>query len=231
MKDARTIRLLGVDRLADECADQTAKFFSRSHHDTGYCYELLRRAIVGRDDHAWDRIYKIYRPLVASWVRRHSGFEAAGDEIDYFVNCAFEKMWSAMTAEKFERSEDLAGLLSYLQTCVHSAIVDHRRSNQVPTTNLDEWSNHLPSPGLPSIEDHVTDQLEGDRLWQTVTELTKNEKERIILKHSYLYNQKPSQIYAANSNRFESPVEVYQIKRNLLNRLRRNPVVRQFLRR
>lgn len=230
MKDARTIRLLGVDRLADECADQTAKFFSRSNHDTGYCYELLRRAIVGRDDYAWDRIYKIYRPLVTSWVRRHGGWEAAGDEIDYFVNCAFEKMWLAMTAEKFERSADLAGLLSYFQACVHSVIVDHRRSNQVPITDLEGWSNHLPSPGLSSIEDHVTDQLESDRLWQTVTNLTKNEDERIVLRHSYLYNHKPSQIYAAYPNRFESPDEVYQIKRNLLSRLRRNPLVRQFLR-
>ncbi|GAB4528563.1 MAG: sigma-70 family RNA polymerase sigma factor [Anaerolineae bacterium] len=229
MKDAKTLRLLGVDRLADECADQTAKFFSRSNHDTGYCYELFRRAIVCRDDYAWDRIYQIYRPLVSSWVRRHPGsLEMADDEIDFFVNCAFEKMWSAMDTEKFRRSEGLAGLLRYLQTCVHSVIIDHRRGNPIQAMPLEGATDLLPADST-SVEEHVTDRLESDHLWQIVISLTKNEKERSILRYSFLYNQKPSEIYAANPGRFESLNEVYQIKRNLLNRLRRNPTLRQFL--
>ena len=78
MTDARKLRLFDVDRLADECADQTARFFSQVSHDTGYCYELFRRAIVGRNSYAWEKVYLIYHPLVASWVRRHSGLPAAG---------------------------------------------------------------------------------------------------------------------------------------------------------
>jgi DNA-directed RNA polymerase specialized sigma24 family protein len=227
MTDARKLRLLDVDRLADECADQTARFFSRSNHDTGYCYELLRRAIVGRNSHAWDKIYEIYQPLVTGWVRRHSSLEAAGDDIDYFVNCAFDKMWSAMNAEKFRQSEDLASLLRYFQTCVHSVIIDHRRGNQIQTVDLDGIP-HLPSPDSPSIEDGVTGRLERKRLWQIVTSLVQNKKEMIILRCSFLHGQKPSEIFAAYPDRFESLDEVYRIKRNLLNRLRRNPALRRF---
>jgi DNA-directed RNA polymerase specialized sigma24 family protein len=228
MRVPRNPRLLNVDQLADECADHTARFFSRATHDTGYCYELFRRAIVDRNSYAWEQIFHQYQSLVASWVRRHSGLRAAGEDVDYLVNCAFDKMWSAMDADKFHRFTDVAGLLRYLQLCVHSVIVDHARGNQTKTVELDALP-HLPSQDLPSIEKRVTDLLEGRRLWQAVTALTQNEKESIILKYSFLYDLKPSEIYAANPDRFESLEELYRVKRNLLNRMRRNPMLQQFL--
>ena len=228
MTDARKLRLFDVDRLADECADQTARFFSQVTHDTGYCYELFRRAIVGRNSYAWEKVYLIYHSLVASWVRRHSGLAVAGEEVDYFVNSAFEKIWSAMHAEKFNRFEDLAGLLRYLQMCVHSVIVDHNRGNQVKTVTLEKLAQ-VPPPDAPIVEKAVTDQLEKKRLWQMVISQLKGEKELIVLRYSFLYDLKPSEIYAANLDRFDSLEEVYRVKRNLLSRLRRNPMLRQFL--
>jgi RNA polymerase sigma factor (sigma-70 family) len=228
MTIAGNLRLLDVDRLADECADQTARFFSRVTHDASYCYELFRRAIVGRNSYAWEKIYRQYQPLVASWVRRHSGLQAAGEEVDYFVNCAFDKMWSAIDAPKFNQFHDVADLLRYLQMCVHSVIVDHTRSHQLREVNL-ESSVALPAQDLLSAEGQVTDQLERHRLWQIVAGLTRDEKESIVLQSSFLYGLKPSEIYASNVDRFESMDELYRVKRNLLNRLRRNPSLQQFL--
>ncbi len=228
MTSGRNLRLFDEDRLADECADQTARFFSRTEHDTGYCYELFRRAIVGRNNYAWEKIYQIYHPLVASWVGRHSRLEAAGEEVDYFVNCAFDKIWSAVDGEKFSQFQDLASLLRYFQMCVHSVIVDYARSNPIRTTDLDNLAN-FPAPDSPSIEKYVTDQLERHRLWEMVARLIRDEREMIVLRYSFVYDFKPSQIYAANSDRFESLEELYRVKRNLLNRLRRNQTLRQFL--
>jgi RNA polymerase sigma factor (sigma-70 family) len=228
MTSGRNFRLIDVHRLADECADQTARFFSRTENDSGYCYELFRRAIVGRNDYAWERIYDIYQPLVASWVGRHSGLGAAGEEVDYFVNCAFDKLWSAVKAEKFGQFQDLGSLLRYFQMCVHSVIVDYARSNQNRSIDLDLLAN-LSSPDLPLIEKYVTDQLERRRLWEMIVKLTRDEKEIIILRFSFVYNLKPSQIYAAHPDQFENLEELYRIKRNLLNRLRRNQMLRQFL--
>ena len=208
MTSARKLRILDVDRLADECADQTTRFFSRTKHDTGYCYELFRRAIVGRNSYAWEKIYHIYLPLVANWVSRHSGLSATGEEVDYFVNSAFDKMWSAVSAEKFSQFPDLASLLRYLQMCVHSVIVDHSRSNSTRTINLEIWANfHLPDSSL--VEKSVTDQLERVRLWQMVIRLMQNEKEIIVLRCSFVYDFKPSEIYAAYPDRYESLDEVY----------------------
>jgi len=225
---SRNLRLLDVDRLADECADQTARFFKRVTHDTSYCYELYRRAIVSRNSYAWERIYHQYRSLVASWVRRHSELQTAGEEVDYFVNRAFDKMWSAMDAEKFSQFHDVAELLRYLQMCVHSVIVDYTRCNQLKTVHL-ESSVAPPPQDFLSTERQVADQLERHRLWQTVADLTQDEKESIVLRYSFLYGLKPSEIYASNSDRFDSMDDLYRVKRNLLNRLRRNPVLQQFL--
>jgi len=228
MTSGRNLRLIDVDRLADECADQTARFFSRTEHDTGYCYELFRRAIISRNDYAWEKIYDIYQPLIASWVGRHSGLGTADEEVDYFVNCAFDKLWSAVNAEKFGQIQDLASLLRYFQMCVYSVIVDYARGNQFSTTDLDILANHV-APDSTSIEKYVTDQLERLRLWEMVTKLTQDEREIIVLRYSFVYDLKPAQIYAAHPDQFESLEELYRVKRNLLNRLRRNQMLRQFL--
>jgi RNA polymerase sigma factor (sigma-70 family) len=189
---------------------------------------LFRRAIVGCNSHAWEKVYQIYQPLVVSWVSRNSGLGAVDEEVDYFVNCAFDKIWSAVDAEKFGQFQDLASLLRYLQMCVHSVIVDYARSNQIRTTDLDILAN-LPTPDSPLIEKSVTDELERRRLWEMVARLARDEREIIVLRYSFVYDLKPSQIYAANPDRFESLEELYRVKRNLLNRLRRNQMLRQFL--
>jgi hypothetical protein len=228
MTDARNFRLLDVDRLADECADHTARFFNRATYDSGYCYELFRRAIVDRNSYAWDKIYRQYRPLVVKWVINHSGLPATGEEVDYFVNGAFDRMWSAIDAEKFKQFKDVAELLRYFQMCVHSVIVDYTRCNPIETLDLELFAPPL-RQSLRSIEEGITDEIERHQLWEAVTALMHNEKEVIVLECSFAYDLKPAEIYAGNSDRFESLDEVYRVKRNLLNRLRRSQVWQQFL--
>jgi DNA-directed RNA polymerase specialized sigma24 family protein len=228
MTDARNFRLLDVDRLADECADHTARFFNRATYDPGYCYELFRRAIVDRNNYAWDKIYRQYQPLVVKWVINHTGLPATGEEVDYFVNGAFDRMWSAVDAEKFKQFDDLAEVLRYFKLCAHSVIVDYTRVNPIDALDLEPFPPLL-RQDLPSIEERITGQLERQELWEAVAALMHNEKDTIVLEWSFMYDLKPSAIYAENSARFESLDEVYRVKRNLLNRLRRNPDLQQFL--
>ncbi len=227
MTTVSNLRLLDVDQLADECADHTERFFNRLEYDPSYCYELFRRAIVDRNGYAWEKIYCQYQPLVASWVSHHSKFSVAGEQVEYFVNCAFEKMWWAVDAKKFKKFDNVAGLLRYLQTCVHSVIVDHVRSVQINAVSLDVIAHPL-SEDLPTIEKRVADRLERQRFWRIVVDLIRNEQEFIVLRSSFLYDLKPAKIHAAHPDQFKSVGEVYQIKRNLLNRLRRSPMMQQF---
>jgi hypothetical protein len=228
MTDARNLRLLDVDRLADECADHTTRFFNRATYDPSYCYELFRRAIAGHNSYAWDKIHRQYQPLVVKWVMNHSGLPATGEEVDYFVNGAFDRMWSAIDAEKFTQFKDVAELLRYFQMCVHSVIVDYTRGNPIETLDLELFAPPL-RQSLRSIEEGITDEIERHQLWETVAALMHNEKEAIVLECSFVYDLRPSQIYADNLDRFESLDEVYRVKRNLLNRLRRSQVLHQFL--
>jgi DNA-directed RNA polymerase specialized sigma24 family protein len=228
MTGASNLRLLEVDRLADECAEQTARFFSRRPYNPAYCYELFRRALVSSNDYAWEKIYRIYRPLVAGWVRCHSGLPAAGEDVEYFVNGAFDRFWSAVDGEKFRQFQDLARLLHYFRMCVNSIIIDHARNNQIRTVDLEVLAD-LPPGDSTSVEALVTDKLERHRLWKTAIALTRDEKEYVVLEYSFVYGLKPSQIYMDNSDRFESLDELYRVKRNLLNRLSRNPAFQQFL--
>jgi hypothetical protein len=227
MTDARNLRLFDVDRLADECADHTTKFFKRATYDPGYCYELFRRAIVGHNSYAWDKIHRQYRPLVVKWVMNHTGLPATGEEVDYFVNGAFEKMWTAVDAVKFKQFSNLAEVLRYFKMCANSVIVDYRRVNPIDAVDLEPFPPLL-RQDLPSIEEQITDQFERQELWETVAASTHNEKDAIVLEWSFVYDLKPSAIYAENSDRFESLDEVYRVKRNVLNRLRRNSDLQRF---
>jgi DNA-directed RNA polymerase specialized sigma24 family protein len=228
MTDARNFRLLDVDRLADECADHTTRFFNRATYDPGYCYELFRRAIVERNNYAWDKIYHQYQPLVVKWVINHTGLPATGEEVDYFVNGAFDRMWSAVDAEKFKQFDDLAEVLRYFKLCAHSVIVDYTRVNPIDALDLEPFPPLL-RQDLPSIEERIVGQLERQELWEAVAALMHNEKDIIVLEWSFMYDLKPSAIYAENSDRFESLDEVYRVKRNLLNRLRRSQVWQEVL--
>jgi DNA-directed RNA polymerase specialized sigma24 family protein len=224
----RDLRHLDVDQLAEKCAEQTTKYFNRKLYDPSYCHELFRRAIVGRNKYAWDKIYRQYQFLVASWARHKAGDIATNEEIDYIVNGAYEKLWAALTPDKFDRFIDLASLLRYFQTCVHSVIVDHNRRNSPQTVGLDTLAQPMDWE-LDSVETIVTDQLERHRLWRITLDLMQDEKERYVLQASFAYDLKPSEIYGSKPEQFESKTEVYRIKRNLISRLRRNPTLRQFL--
>jgi DNA-directed RNA polymerase specialized sigma24 family protein len=123
--DLRALTLAGI---AHRCARETELFFQRQGHDPRYCFELFRRAIVEHDHCAWELVYAQYRPLVTGWVTRHAAFPTSGEEAQYFVNRAFEKMWLALAPEKFGQFANLKSLLRYLQMCVHSVILDHVRA-------------------------------------------------------------------------------------------------------
>ena len=57
----------------------------------------------------------------------------------------------------------------------------------------------------------------------------KNDQERRVIYCSYVLDLKPNQIYDQYKNIFHSVREIYQIKENVLARLRRDQEFEQFL--
>jgi DNA-directed RNA polymerase specialized sigma24 family protein len=217
------LRRLTLAGVAHRCTQETDLFFQRQSHDPQYCFELFRRAIMDRNERAWELVYAQYRQLVAGWVERHSAFPASGEEIQYFVNRAFEKMWVALTADKFSHFSDLKSLLRYLQMCVHSVVLDQVRvaEQSIADVQAEGWVADS-SETDPIVENRALARVHRQEFWREINGRLRNEKERRVVYGSFVLALKPRELHAQFRETFRDVNEVYRVKENVLARLRRD---------
>ena len=222
-----TSRLL--EDIAQRCAHETDRFFHQQESDPRYCFELLRRAIVDRCQRAWEFAYAQYQPLVTSWVRRHTAFPACGEDAQYLVNRAFEKMWTALTPAKFGRFPALNALLRYLQMCVHSVILDAvRMAERTPTVPYEQLPVHQnPEPAAP--ENQAMERMQRRALWEEINARMHDDQERQVVYASFVLALKPREICSQFPDLFRDVKQVYRVKENVLARLRRDPELARLL--
>ncbi len=210
--------------LTHRCAQETELFFKRHVYDPAYCYELFRRALLERNQRAYECLYTQYQPLVAGWVERHPSFPGADEEVQYFVNRAFEKMWHALGAEKFSRFGDLKALLSYLKLCTHSAVIDFARARRLAL--LDEESSDAAltiQAGHDDVEEEVIDEGAQQEFWRQINLRLADEKEQAVVFGSFVLAMKPAELQRRYAHLFGDVRDVYRTKQNVLERLRRDP--------
>ncbi|MDB4895851.1 MAG: hypothetical protein JWN15_2113 [Firmicutes bacterium] len=191
---------------------------------------LLYGALSTRDENAWAEAWHVWLPRVATWVRCHPQFGYTGEDVNYFVGRAFEKLWQAVEPEKLERFETPAHLLHYLKLCVHSAIVNHLRPDRnspFQATPAEEMGA-FPDPA-PGVEATVLDQLRRDQLWTIVASHAQTDRERVIIQTALVDGMKPRDIAVRYRGLFGGVQEVYTCKRNLLERLMRDARLQEFL--
>jgi DNA-directed RNA polymerase specialized sigma24 family protein len=211
---------LSLSGLVHRCRQESERYFRGQAHDQDYCYELFRRAVVEHSESAWGYLYEQYTPLVAGWVERHSGYADSGEDVGYFVNRAYEKMWSAIPPAKFARFPDLKSLLRYLQLCVHSVIIDHLRHEE-------EAALEEPTIVIPGVEESILDALQYQAFWQQVRRRLHNEREQQLLYYRYGLGFKPRQVCEYFPAEFPDINEVYSLTQNILARLRRDDELHQ----
>src|SRR5262245_61043423 len=91
-------------------------------------YELFRRAITHRDEHAWAVIYTLYRPLLIAWAQRFGAQVTIGESCEDLADEAFTRAWQALAPAGFRQFPNLASLLAYLRRCVSTVVIDHARA-------------------------------------------------------------------------------------------------------
>jgi DNA-directed RNA polymerase specialized sigma24 family protein len=230
MSEEIDLHALALASIAHRCTRETEAFFHRQPHDPAFCYELFRRAIVHHSQPAWDLLYAQYCPLVAGWVERHPAFLVTGEEVQFFVNCAFEKMWAALDATKFARFPNLKSLLRYLQMCVHSTIVDHsRKAEQVVASVQVEGLSDRSSTQGPWRDDPALVAVYREQLWEQINARLNDEKERRVVYGSYVLGLKPRELCDRYHETFDNVREVYRVKENVLARLRRDAELAEIL--
>ena len=221
MTVAVTLQALTHTNLVQQCRRESQRFFQQQPNDPTFCYELFRRAMIGRDQAAWSAIYDQYTPLALGWVERHASFASCEEEARYFVNRAFEKMWSALSPEKFGRFPDLKSLLRYLQLCIHSVIIDYARTAQ--QVELAE-----PAGSWQGLESDVLADMTRGELWQRIGTHLNDQREEQLLYYRYALGLKPREICNRFRDEFPEVGEIYVMNQNILARLRRDDTLRQF---
>lgn len=216
---------LSLAALAAACGEETGKFLRHEPSNDRFCFELLRRAIQGGDQAAWEAVVAQYRGLVLGWVRQHPGATAAREEDTYWVNRTFERFWAAVEPGRFTTFGGLAALLRYLKLCAHSVLLDEARARGA--ARLEPLNEALPDPR--DSERDALGGMVGRELWRAIEAEVTDEAERSVAYLCLALGLKPREVYERDPDRYASVADVYRIKRNLLDRLRRSPAIREFL--
>ena len=219
---------LPVDELAQRCREETARFLRGESTREDFGYELLRRAVCEGDQAAWAAAVDQYRGLVLAQIRRHPAFPATAEEDDYWINRTFERFWGAMRPARFREFPGLPALLQYLKLCAGSVLVDEaRRRAGAAAEPLREQGTHR-AAGMAG-EEAVLGELAGRELWRAIEVELHDEAERIVAHLCLVLDLKPREVYARQPERFADVADVYRVKRNLLDRLRRSPAIQRYL--
>jgi len=213
-----------IQQLIQQCRQESRRFQAGLPHDERACLALFRLAVVENNQAAWTAIYTQYRSLLQSWVHKYPNIHRFSEPADVFVSAAFQKFWKAMSPEKLSQFHNLGALLKYLRACLYSVITDELRRQQRKAYEISTWdetnevAEHRPSPEAWLISQTRVDALE----W-ILKQLVQNEAEEIVMTFSWFYGLPPREIQEKHPHLFKTFRQVYQIKRNLIKRLRRHP--------
>lgn len=215
-----------IAALMDAAQRETARYLCGDTSDDAPAFELFRRAICERNERAWAALFDVYGGIVGAWVRMHPAAPADRADDVYWMNRAFERLWAAVTPERFALFPTVAALLRYLKMCVHSVLLDARR---VPdATCIEALAPYLVDTravGATAVEE----QLRAQALWEAVVLHLHDDADRLVATLCLVLDMKPREVYERHTEVFASVAEVYRAKRNLLERLQRSAMIRDFL--
>jgi DNA-directed RNA polymerase specialized sigma24 family protein len=186
-------------------------------------HELFRRAIVDGDEIAWAEGVTRYRALLVSWAKRCAASAAIIEPTDDIADQAFSRAWAALSPARFEQFPTLAAVLAYLRSCVASAVIDCARGQR----SAERLAGAIEIDDVATPEQIALVQCERRDLWEIVHSIIQSEQEHVIMLESFVYGQPPRAILAFYPRLFANVDEVYSAKRNLFERLKRCPELRE----
>ncbi len=211
---------LPVGVLAQEARRNIARYLvDRRPQDDLYAFELFRRAIVQQDQDAWTELYNLYHSLVGIWIHQHLPpvYAEAGEAL---VNDAFFRLFHAIDARRFSQFPSAPSLLVYLRTCARCVVLDFLRAQ------LAHWPEEpMASPDHETVladpAEEVMAQLFASEVWESIGAGV-SEEEHLILQIICILGWPARKLQRLSPELFPSVEEIYRLKRNLMERLRRN---------
>jgi DNA-directed RNA polymerase specialized sigma24 family protein len=186
-------------------------------------YEVFRHAIADRDDAALADVVAWYRPLLIAWAHQKIDRIPIEESCADIADEAFARAWSALATTGLDTFPSLAAVLGYLRTCVSSVVVDRAR-NQAGSARL---LGRIETTPQASPEQTVLAELDRAEIWSLINRHITTEQERIVVYESFALSLPPRTIVQRHSSIFDDVREVYRIKHNLFDRLRRDDNLRE----
>jgi hypothetical protein len=209
---------LDLDTLVVRCRDEITRYRRGESGDDRYAMELFQRAIEEQDDRSWQALHAIFHGQVRSWCRIAAHDRA--DDVEDLACATWARFWQSFTPDKLRSATCCAGVLRYLKMCTWSAAADEARSRR-GCLSLDE-SPIEQVDTAPVLDESSAARDASGRFWAIVNANLKDDRERLLAYMAYELGLKSAEIQAQRPDLFASVTVVYQVARNLLDRLRRD---------
>lgn len=195
---------------------EMSKYRRKEPYSDLYCLEILRRAVVQHDDKAWTVLQQQFSESAHAWIGRHPYRELAlrYEMEQNYIDDAFRRFWQAVSDQRLVFST-LGGALNYLHLCLNCAIMDTLRLYSRPK------EGRIPDSGHPD-EPQVEDRYYEDELWEVIKGLLVGTKERRVAYLLFHCNLKPREIVHHCPGEFRGEIEIYNLKRNIMEKIFRN---------
>jgi hypothetical protein len=205
---------MSLTELQRRCRSEMEKFSRREPGDERYCLELFRRALVLRDERAWSLLEQQFTATILGWLRNHPYRDAAYrlHSEENYAALTIERLWMVTVRNPEMEFHSLAGALKFLRTSLNSVVIDTLRA-QVKDVPIAE--SGFQEPAAPVAE-------EPDEFWDTIESMLPDPREKRLAYLLFHCNFKPRQVVAFCPQEFSNVREIFQMKRNIMDRLLRN---------
>jgi len=210
---------LTISEVARQCSDETTRYVRGEPHNDHFCFELFRRAVVERDEAAWEAVVAQYREALRRWLGDQQ------ENADDGVSAVFERFWRAVNSQKFARFTSLAAILQYLKMCAHTTNMDRLRASRL-TAMEQTLDDALDLPAADLVEELVVTRVDANAFWREVRRILVDERELRVIYLSYVIGLTPRAICERHVDEFPNVQEVYRLKRMALDRLRQVPALK-----
>ena len=212
-----SLHAMSVPALMEGCLRELQKYKRGEPSNDQYSLELFNRALKQRNSLAWEAVQQCFNQSMCLWMHSHPLREVAFrfDSEANYVAQGFARFWQAAAHNQDIVFQAPGAALKYLRASLHAVIIDtlrtYARANVVALPTSDE-------AGEPSREDHY----ESGELWQIIDHVLPDERQRRVAYLLYYCGLKPREIVHFCRLEFDDVQEIYHIRRNIIERLRRN---------
>lgn len=225
MMSARDLSKQPLAALIEECQRQSSPT-EQAQTKRGFCLEIFRRAIQHEDPAAWEFIQSNYHKLMMHWVQRAATTSLSFEDMEDLVQESFLKFWRTIgrRPETFsQKFSHIGSVLRYLQQCATSACIDfqrHQSRQQIVEESLQQSKDAFSQAvEFKEVDREMIARIELIREWLETA--LKDEREKLIIFHSFYDGWSPKKIYKEYPERFSAVEEVRKIKIRVMKRAKR----------